>query len=72
MTDSSQFIQLHEMDSVPLIVGGSATLVPGTTVYIHCPVLSDQRTRTYDRYICNFICQMTSQTNKETNNNSNN
>jgi len=51
MTDSSQFIQLNELDVVPLIVGGSATLIPGTTVYIHCPVVNAQRTyRCYDHH----------------------
>jgi len=44
MTDSSQFIQLTVMDAVPLIVGGSATLITRTTVYIHCPVVNAQRT----------------------------
>lgn len=44
MTDSSQFVQLAEMDGVPLLVGGSAVIIPGTTVYIRCDVVNAQRT----------------------------
>lgn len=52
MVDSSQFIQLSaELVVVPLIVGGSATVIPGTTVYIHCPVANTHCT--YDRPVYN-------------------
>ena len=44
MTDSSHFIQLTEMDVVTLIVGGSATIIPRTTVYIHCQLVNALRT----------------------------
>ena len=50
MTDSSHVIQLNRMDVVPVIVGGSATVIPGTTVYIHCPLVTSQRTYTRNAY----------------------
>jgi len=47
MIDSSRFIQLSEMGVVPLIVGGSATVIPGTTLHIHCHVINAQSTYTH-------------------------
>ena len=36
--DKSEFVQFRPMKTVVLVVGGSATFLPGTTVFIRCDV----------------------------------
>ena len=43
--ERSNFVQLRSRAVVPLVVGGSATVVVGTSVYVECPVTARNVTR---------------------------